>query len=320
MNSPKDESTLSRAIDLLLDCGSPTARAGILLDAVLKAGLAQAGSLWRRVGTGEVRAWHPLLSRGEAACLPTLAQVEAVTSGELDKELGARRLVLTPVDDQDFALALGEVDGGEWDLSELEALLAIWSAIERAEDLGTPSLLDALPGPSPKDAQPAPDELTAMLAEALDPQTFAEFFGPLDPSPTAFEEILEFEVARLLGPDTQLDFQVDQTPQLALDEEALEDLVRNLLEGLDDSTRRIRIQLSASDQVMPGALLVIESDSGWPPSLGGLSRGRSQGSGRELAGLSLAVADLHRCGGSMRLERSTWGGLQTTCWLPASGS
>ena len=314
MTSPHDESTLSRAIDLLLDCGSPNARAGILLDAVLNAGLASAASLWRRIGTGEVRAWHPLLSRGPASCLPTLAQVEAVASGDLDKDLGARRLVLTPVEDQDFALALGEVEGGEWDLAELEALLVIWSSIERAEDLGTPSLLDALPGPSAQDAQPAPDELTSLLAEALDPETFAEFFGPLDSNATAIEEILEFEVARLLGPDAELDFQVDGTPALILDEEALEDLVRNLLEGLDADTQRVRIRLSSSEEKMPGALLVIESDSGWPPSLDGRHDKRST----ELAGLSLAVADLHRCGGSLRLERSVWGGLQTTCWVPAS--
>ena len=104
MQPPRDESTLGRAMDHLLDCASPTERARILLDAVLEDGLAQAAGLWRRVGRGPVRAWHPVLSRGPASCLPTLSQLEAVLRGDLDRELPLRGLVLSPADDGEFAL------------------------------------------------------------------------------------------------------------------------------------------------------------------------------------------------------------------------
>ncbi len=307
MQPPRDESTLGRAMDRLLDCGSPIERARILLDAVLEDGLAQAAGLWCHVGRGPVRAWHPLLSRGPASCLPTLAQVEAVVAGDLAPELALRGLVLTPPDQNDFALSLGEVDASEDRLAELEGLLSIWAAIERAEELSSADILDALPAPAPAEVEISAqiDELEQLLNRFVEDEPSRSGGGALG-------DVLEYELACRVGIDTEVRWRMDEVPAIGLGEEQLDDLVQNLLGDLTDGARRVRVELGPTPPDMPGALLVIESDVGWPPTLGG-----SWGTDGGCAGLPLAIAELAAAGGSLGIERSTWGGLRLTAWLPA---
>ena len=318
MQPPRDESTLGRAMDRLLDCGSPFERARILLDAVLDDGLASAAALWRRVGGGPVRAWHPLVSRGAASCLPTLDQVDAASSSELNRELPLRGLVLFPANDHDIALALGEVEASADRLAEVEGLLSVWAAIEHAEQLSSAELLDALPAPTPHSGSNTDETLGDLdaqldeLWELLDRSTQAEEQHQPLCTGTELAEVLEFELARRLGVDTEVRWRMDEVPDVALDDELLSDLTANLLEGLDEHTRRVRVELGPSSPTMPGAILVIESDTGWPPSLGGLPTDEGHG-------LALAAAELADLGGSLGIEQGPWRGLRLTAWIPARG-
>ena len=318
MQPHPDEGTLAQAIDLLLDCATPHGRARILLDAVLDEGLATAAGLWRHAGRGPVQAWHPILSRGPAACLPTLAQVVAVTRGELPGELAMRGLVLTPPDDPDFALTLGEAEASADQLAQLQGLLAVWAAIERADRVTGEELLDALVAPTPADEQagtiqlPAPDELDELLA------CFLAQGEPSRASAGALAEHLEFELARRVGPDTRVRWSAATVPPAPLQEEDLEDLVDHLLDGLVEGARQLAITLQPSDD-LPGLCLVLESDRGWPPSLGALTTGTSR-EPRPATGLALAQAMARAHGGSLTMARSAFGGLRLTLWLPAAGS
>jgi len=303
MTSPREEEAVSRTIELLLDCTTARERSRVLLETLMGSKFCQSAALWRQVGRGDVRAWHPVLGRGSASLLPTLQEIRGVIRGDLPSELGLGRHVLLPFDNDEFALtlAISEHDeAAEEDVEAAESLFQVWLAVEVAEsEAGDTELLDALSGPHERPVLSF-DSPTPLLA---------------NPTKNNLREFLYQEASWLLGPSVHFDLEVEQLPELAGNPGQVEDCLRELLAsaavGMTHRSKHVRVSVAAGQKAAPGALITIEDDAGWIPSLSGAMGKRAS------TGLFSAAACLDALQGSLRLDQGSMGGLRVTAWLPA---
>lgn len=330
MTSPREEEAVSRAIDLLLDCTSARERSAVLLDTLLDTGLCASAALWRQVGRGKVRAWHPVLARGPASGLPTLEQLRAVVSGDLCEDLGGGRVVVLPIEGDEFALTLGmrfssepkaadELSDSEDDPSDtIEALFQVWLAVEQAESEGQEAeLLDALPSLSRERGAVLPSDLDPQLGpsdRAGSPAQEDQEQAPRAPTADDLRAFLEREAAWILGPHVQFQARTEQLPPLACDplqlESCLRDLIYHARAGQTSQPKTVAVELTTSATEAPGALVTVDDDGGWPPSLVGSQAGRNT---HQLFQVALTVQNL---GGSLRIDPSPLGGMRVTLWIP----
>lgn len=306
MSSPREDEMVHQAIELLLDCGTAVERTRVLLETVLESGLAASAALWRQVGRGAVRAWHPVLARGQAALLPTLAELRAVVDGELDAELGRGRCVLLPIGTSEFALTLGGCSPDS-EVELAESLLQVWLAVEIADAGGcSEELIDALP-PLTEAAREHPTSAAARLLGRARADV---------PPGRELEQFLEGEAGWMLGPGVSFEVHVEDLPALEVDPLWLEALLRDLLShaaaGQTRRSERVRVAITDTSEQLAGIQVSIEDDAGWPPSLA------SRPSGRRSTGLFSAAAALTAVGGSLRLDSSPLGGVRIVAWLPAA--
>jgi hypothetical protein len=309
MTSPREEAAVSQAIELLLDCTTARERSRVLIETLIGSGFCRSAALWRQVGRGDVRAWHPILARGNAAYLPTLEELRGVVAGDLAEELGGGRFVVLPIGHVEFALTLSvpahdtSSRETEEDLDGAEALFQVWLAVEMAEasELGT-DLLDALPGlhgGSTAGAAAAPQD-TPRAASGH----------------TAYElsTFLEREASWQLGPSVAFGLEVEDLPPLKANPVQFEGCLRELLAsaaaGWSQRVGRVRVRVEAASEAAPGALVHLEDDAGWPPSL------EASGSARQSAGLFSAARTIDAVGGSLKLDQSPLGGMRVTVWIP----
>lgn len=289
-----------RIMEQLLECGTSQERSAVLLNSLLEAGLCQSAALWRQVGTGTTKAWHPVLARGPASLLPTLDQLRAVTRGELGCELSGGRYVLLPIGRHNFALTLGTRLPGD-DLSEerldsADALFHVWLAVEVAESVGqSQNLLDALP---------------SLSDIAGQHNTHTPWQTPLLETPT-LEHFIEGEASWLLDSNVELNLVIEPTPALALSRTHTETLLRDLLShgAAGQSIRPMRVGLSVQ-AAEDGAVITVQDDGGWPPSMQGETIGRFS------SGLFDAARLVQNVGGEFSFSRSPLGGSCVKVWIP----
>lgn len=300
MSTPREEAATHRIMERLLECNTAQGRSAILLDSLISSKLCQSAALWRQVGTGAVKAWHPVLSRGRAALLPTLEQLRGVARGELPCELSGGRYVLLPIGRHNFALALGTQmptdELSEERLDSADALFHVWMAVEVAESVGQKEdLLETLPSLTELVTSQNPG--TPWQTPFLDQPNLAGF--------------IEAEASWLLDTDVELTLEVQTLPRLALSKDATEGLIRDLLShaaaGQSIAPSRIRVEVTVHGE---GAMITIEDDGGWPPSMQGNSVGRYS------SGLFDATAALNSVGGECAIEKGAKGGMITKAIIP----
>lgn len=309
MSSPREEEAVSRTIELLLDCGSPRERIRVLLGTLVESGFCESAALWRQVGRGEVRAWHPVLGVGRASILPSLEELRGVVAGELPGELGRGRFVILPIEGDEFALTIAtnaQQDSSEEDLEAAEALFEVWLAVEVSEaNDHDDDLLAALAGLNPAESAgsvPPTPLLGSPVPEVEEQEDLAAF--------------LQREAAWLLGPSVTFELEASPLPELTVNQLELEACLRELLAGssvgLSRRPTRVRASLRAAAPTAPGVLFTVEDDGGWIPSLSGPP------SARRTQALFSAARLIDELGGSLRLDQGELGGVRVTVWLPAS--
>lgn len=295
MTSPRQEQATHRLMEDLLDCPSAQQRCAILLDALLREKLCLSAAVWRHVGSGPVRAWHPLLARGAAGLLPTLDMVRSVVAGELPQELTGGRAVILPIGHRTYALAVGVGHAPsathEEDLDTIDALFHVWMAVEVAESVGqADNLLDALPSLASAPAQPA--------------QSPPLWFG--------WQSYLRREADLVLDPACQLELECEALPEGRFDEDALRLILRELLAssaaGFERAPTRLAIKLE--HLASRGVRIELRDNGGRIPSLFNAQCGRFSG------GLFDASKVLQQHGGDFTIEAHERGGNRVSAFLP----
>lgn len=296
MSHPRQAQATHRLMEDLLDCPSPQQRCSMLLDTLLREKLCESVALWRRVGSGKVRAWHPMLARGSASLLPTLEMVRAVAAGDLPQELSGGRAVILPVNHRKYALAVGQGHMGdedrEEDLNMIDALFHVWMAVEIAESVNqSDSLLDVMPS------------LVDVPARSGSPSPM--FWH-------GWTRFVENEADRQLDPSAKLEVTCDELPTEGFDEPLLRTLVRELVThgaaGFERAPRRLSVALEHLPE--RGIRVVVEEDGGLAPSL------RGQPTGRFSSGLFDASEMLHAAGGDFSIEVDPRGSTRVLAFLP----
>lgn len=286
----------------LLDCAAPQQRCALFLDALLREKLCTSVALWRHVGKGVVRAWHPIVARGPASLLPTLDMIRGVAAGELPEELSGGRFVVLPINHRNYALAVGlghqPAATADDDLDTIDALFHVWMAVEIAESVNQgDSLLDALP--------------------ALGEKRYAKQLSPAAMMWKGWEGYLYREADAML--DTTVDFSAhcDDLPTLSLADENLKVLLRELLTssaaGFERCPSWVRVTMENVHikATNCGVRITIEDNGGHAPSLQACHVGRFS------SGLFDATLALNAAGGELSIECRTHGVNRVSVWLPA---
>lgn len=303
MTSPRQEQATHRLMEDLLDCAAPQQRCALFLDALLREKLCASVALWRHVGKGAVRAWHPIVARGPASLLPTLDMVRGVAAGELPEELSGGRFVVLPINHRNYALAVGlghhPAATADDDLDTIDALFHVWMAVEIAESVNQgDSLLDALPAPieSSPAKQPSP---AAMMWKGWEGFLFRE-------ADALLESTIDFSA------------HCDDVPTLSLADDNLKVLLRELLTssaaGFERRPTWVRVTMEdvENTNTESGVRITIEDNGGHPPSL------QSGHVGRFSSGLFDATYALNAASGDFSIERRPHGVNRVSVWLPAS--
>lgn len=306
MTSPRQEQRAHRLMQALLDCPNAQQRSALFLDLLLAEGLTESAAIWRRLGRGPVRAWHPILARGPASLLPTLEMVRGVARGELPNELSGGRSVLLPINHRRFALAVGQGHGPradvDADLDTIDALFHVWMAVEVAESVEQgDELLEALPALAASEAVAAPEPRTESAPALM------AWHG--------WERFLAREAERCLAPEVTLELECDVLPEGRFDEQALRavlsDLMSHAAAGTARPPQRVRVRLEHLDGRCIRA--TFEDDGGVPPSL------RTRDQGRFSAGLFDASKVLHSAGGDLALTARSAHAFGVSATLPIAG-
>ena len=306
MTSPRQEQRAHRLMQALLDCPNAQQRSALFLDLLVAEGLTESAAIWRRLGRGPVRAWHPILARGPASLLPTLEMVRGVARGELPNELSGGRAVLLPINHRRFALAIGQGHGPRADVDEdldtIDALFHVWMAVEVAESVEqSDELLEALPALGASDSSAAPLARPSNAPEAL-----MAWHG--------WERFLAREAERCLAPEVALELECDVLPEGRFDEQALRSILSDLMThaaaGNARAPQRVRVRL----EHLQGECIraTFEDDGGAPPSLRATTRGRFG------TGLFDASKVLHAAGGDMAFKARSGHEFSVSATLPVS--
>lgn len=156
--------------DLVLEDGQ-VARGRRILAALVDGDLARGAALWTE---DPARGWVPLASRGEAACMPTQGQVEAVASGQLDGHLPPdRRVFVMGAPGQRSALCTLGLPEDEELQDMLEAILVLHDSLDGPEPGSPGGIVDMLMAPfgmssSEQDVPHLPSAETASLFALLE--------------------------------------------------------------------------------------------------------------------------------------------------------